>query len=178
MSIHIEETSLPDVKVYTPTKFEDERGFFFESFNQKHFEGYTFVQDNHSWSFKDVVRGLHYQLVKPQGKLVRVISGAIFDVAVDIRKSSPQFGKWVAVELSAVNAKQLWIPPGFAHGFMALENNTQVLYKTTEYWFKEHERSIHWNDPALNIEWPSQGVAKLSLKDSEAPDLQTAELFE
>ena len=178
MSIHIEETSLPDVKVYTPTKFEDERGFFFESFNQKHFEGYTFVQDNHSWSFKDVVRGLHYQLVKPQGKLVRVISGSVFDVAVDIRKSSPQFGKWFAVELSADNAKQLWIPPGFAHGFMALEDNTQVLYKTTEYWFKEYERSIYWNDLDLNIEWPSQNMAKLSLKDSEAPDLQTAELFE
>lgn len=176
--MHIEETSLPGVKVYTPTKFEDDRGFFFESFNQKHFDGYSFVQDNHSWSFKGVVRGLHYQLVKPQGKLVRVISGAIFDVAVDVRKSSPNFGKWFAVELSADNAKQLWIPPGFAHGFMALEDNTQVLYKTTDYWFKDYERSIRWNDPALNIEWPSQGMAKLSLKDSEAPALQTAELFE
>lgn len=176
--MHIEETSLPGVKVYTPTKFEDDRGFFFESFNQKHFDGYAFVQDNHSWSFKGVVRGLHYQLVKPQGKLVRVISGAIFDVAVDIRKSSPDFRKWFAVELSANNAKQLWIPPGFAHGFMALEDSTQVLYKTTDYWFKEHERSIRWNDPALNIEWPSQSMAKLSLKDSEAPELQTAEIFE
>jgi dTDP-4-dehydrorhamnose 3,5-epimerase len=175
--MHIEEASLPGVKIYTPAKFKDPRGFFFESFNQKYFEGYSFVQDNHSQSARDVVRGLHYQITRPQGKLVRVVSGSVFDVAVDIRKSSAHFGKWFAVELSADNAKQLWIPPGFAHGFMALEDNTQVLYKTTDYWFKEYERSIYWNDQTIAISWPIS-VANLSDKDFEAPKLQNAELFE
>jgi len=174
----IEETDIPDVKIYTPKRFQDERGFFFESFNQNYFKELTFVQDNHSSSAKNVVRGLHYQLVKPQGKLVRVVSGAILDVAVDIRKSSPSFGKWIAVELTADNNKQLWIPPGFAHGFMSLTDNAQVLYKTTEFWYKEHDRSIRYDDPLLNIKWPDIKSIILSDKDKTAFLLSEAELFD
>jgi len=176
--MYIEETLLPEVKIYTPKRFQDERGFFFESFNQKYFKEYTFVQDNHSCSSKNVVRGLHYQLVKPQGKLVRVVAGSILDVAVDIRKSSPTFEQWVSVELTADNGKQLWVPPGFAHAFMALEDNTQVLYKTTEYWYKEYDRSIRWNDEQLGIAWPNLDLAILSQKDLEAPFLSKADLFD
>lgn len=176
--MYIEETLLPEVKIYTPKRFQDERGFFFESFNQKYFKEHSFVQDNHSCSSKNVVRGLHYQLVKPQGKLVRVVAGSILDVAVDIRKSSPTFEQWVSVELTADNGKQLWVPPGFAHAFMALEDNTQVLYKTTEYWYKEYDRSIRWNDEQLSIAWPNLDLAILSQKDLEAPSLSKADLFD
>ena len=174
--MNIEETSIPDIKIYTPTIYKDDRGFFFESFNQQNFLDKIFVQDNHSCSAKNTLRGLHYQLNRPQGKLIRVVSGSILDVAVDIRRSSPTFKQWIAVKLSSINCKQLWIPPGFAHGFLALEHNTEVLYKTTEYWFKEHDRSIKWNDPDLNIQWGESSV-NLSEKDNKAPSLLEAEIF-
>lgn len=174
--MNIEETSIPDIKVCIPTVHKDSRGFFFESFNQQNFV-HTFVQDNHSCSAKNTLRGLHYQINKPQAKLVRVIRGSILDVAVDIRESSPTFKQYVAVELSSTNYKQLWIPAGFAHGFLALEDNTEVLYKTTEYWFKEHDRSIKWNDPDLNIQWGESNVF-LSEKDKHSPHMSEADLFE
>jgi dTDP-4-dehydrorhamnose 3,5-epimerase len=173
----IDDTTLPEVKVYVPDVFKDERGFFLESFNQKNFDA-TFVQDNHSFSSRGVLRGLHYQVIKPQGKLVRVIRGAIFDVAVDIRKSSPNFGKWTGKLLTSDNFKQLWIPPGFAHGFVVLSDKAEVLYKTTEFWHKEHERCIKWNDPALNIDWYIMDYPNISKKDDEAPLLKDAEVFE
>lgn len=176
----IEQTVLPEVFSITPKRFGDDRGFFFESFNQKLFplNSFEFVQDNHSCSVKGVLRGLHYQLVKPQGKLVRVVVGSILDVAVDIRKSSPTFKQWVSVELSADNNKQLWIPPGFAHGFITLSDKAEVLYKTTDYWYKEYDRSIRWDDPDLNINWLTEQSPLLSKKDLEAPFLQSADLFE
>lgn len=173
--MNIEETSIPDIKICTPTVHKDSRGFFFESFNQQNFV-HTFVQDNHSCSAKNTLRGLHYQIKKPQAKLVRVIRGTILDVAVDIRESSPTFKQYVAVELSSTNYKQLWIPAGFAHGFLALEDNTEVLYKTTEYWYKEFDQSIRWNDTDLNINWGQFDVT-LSDKDAVAPLLKEAKLF-
>lgn len=168
-------TAIPDVKIIEPTVFGDNRGFFFESFNQQRFDSgvgssVKFVQDNHSGSCKGVLRGLHYQLEPhAQGKLVRVVAGSVFDVSVDIRPNSPTFGQWVGVELSADNKRQLWIPPGFAHGFLTLSDNTEFLYKTTDYWSKELERSIAWNDPTLAIDWPLQEAPKLSAKDQDAP---------
>lgn len=174
----IDPTSLPGVEVYIPQVHTDRRGFFFESFNQTHFKDITFVQDNHSCSAQNVLRGLHYQLVKPQGKLVRVVRGSILDVVVDIRKSSPTFKKWISVELSASNFKQLWIPPGYAHGFISLEDNTEVLYKTTELWYKEYDRCIRWSDPDLHIDWQNKQMPDLSHKDVAAPFLYEAELYD
>jgi dTDP-4-dehydrorhamnose 3,5-epimerase len=152
-------TAIPDVLVIEPNVFGDERGFFLESYNQKSFEALTgikvaFVQDNHSRSAKHVLRGLHYQIKQPQGKLVRVVAGEVFDVAVDIRRASATFGKWVGERLSADNKKQMWVPPGLAHGFLVLSDVADFLYKTTDYYAPEHERCIRWNDPDLNIQWP------------------------
>ena len=170
--------NIPDVLIIEPKVFGDDRGFFFESFNQIHFKDIEFVQDNHSCSAKNVLRGLHYQLVKPQGKLVRVVRGAVIDVVVDIRKSSPTFKQWVSVKLTANNFKQLWVPPGFAHGFITLEDNTEVLYKTTDYWYREHERSIRWNDPELGIDWQNTQMPDLSNKDVAALFLHEAEIYD
>jgi dTDP-4-dehydrorhamnose 3,5-epimerase len=175
--------SISNVLLFEPTVFGDNRGFFFESFHQQRFNeaiGRTlsFVQDNHSKSAKGVLRGLHYQIQHPQGKLVRVVSGAVFDVAVDIRKSSPTFGKWVGEVLSGENKKQMWVPAGFAHGFIVLSESAELLYKTTDYWYPEFERSIAWNDPTLNINWPIDGLPQLSVKDRQAATLDRAELFD
>ena len=174
-------TAIPEVLILEPKVFSDARGFFFESFNQKAFNEATgldvnFVQDNHSRSAKGVLRGLHYQVQQPQGKLVRVVRGAVFDVTVDIRKSSPTFGKWVGIELSEDNHKQLWVPPGFAHGFMALSDGADVLYKTTNSYAPEHERCIAWNDPDLAIDWQRDLQPLLSPRDSNAPLLSFCEL--
>lgn len=175
--------AIPDVILFEPRVFGDDRGFFFESFNQRQFDeaaGYSvkFMQDNHSRSSKNVLRGLHYQVNQPQGKLVRVVSGEVFDVAVDIRKSSPTFGKWVGEILSAENKKQLWIPEGFAHGFVTLSDSAEFLYKTTNYYYPEHERCILWNDPALNIEWMGMaGQPVLSAKDEKGTAFSEAEVF-
>ncbi len=165
-------TALPEVLILEPKVFGDARGFFFESFNQRAFNAATgldanFVQDNHSRSVKGVLRGLHYQTQQPQGKLVRVVRGSVFDVAVDIRKSSPQFGRWVGVELSEDNHRQLWVPPGFAHGFIVTSESAEFLYKTTDYYAPAFERCIAWNDPGLAIAWPVQGNAPplVSAKD-------------
>ncbi len=171
MAIQVTATALPEVKIIEPKVFGDARGFFFESFNAREFAeqvepGVEFVQDNHSRSAKGVLRGLHYQIQHAQGKLVRVVEGEVFDVAVDIRKSSPNFGKWVGVTLSAENHRQLWVPPGFAHGFVVLSESAQFLYKTTDYWFPEHERSIVWNDPAIGIDWPIDFEPLLAAKDA------------
>ena len=176
-------TSIPDVLILEPRVFGDARGFFFESFNRKVFAeatGYTgeFVQDNHSRSQRGVLRGLHYRIRQPQGKLVRVVQGAVFDVAVDARRRSPTFGRWVGVELSAENKRMAWIPPGFAHGFLVLSETAEFLYKTTDYWAPEHERSIAWDDPALGIEWPLAGEPQLSAKDKVGKRLADAEVFE
>jgi dTDP-4-dehydrorhamnose 3,5-epimerase len=177
-------TALPEVLVIEPKVFGDERGFFTESFNQRAFNeavGYevNFVQDNHSRSARGVLRGLHYQLPPhAQGKLVRVTSGAVFDVAVDMRRSSPNFGKWMGQELSAANHKQLWIPPGFAHGFLVLSDTADFLYKTTDYYAPQAEGSVRWNDAHLAIQWPDAGVPpQLSAKDVSAPDFPQAETF-
>ncbi len=165
-------TTIPDVLVIEPKVFSDDRGFFFESFNENDFSKevgrkITFVQDNHSLSKKGVLRGLHYQMQQTQGKLVRVVSGAVFDVAVDLRTSSSTFGKWVGVELSAKNKKQLWIPDGFAHGFLVLSDHAEFLYKTTDYWNAASEQCIIWNDPSLNIKWPDIGISPaLNSKDT------------
>ena len=174
-------TTLPEVLLIEPDVYTDSRGFFMESFNQRNFVHETgvdtqFVQDNHSRSAKNVLRGLHYQLGRAQGKLVRVTSGVIFDVAVDIRASSPRFRQWVAVELSAKNNKQLWIPPGFAHGFLVLGESADVLYKTTDYYAAKQERCIRWDDPELCIGWPALSVPILSSKDSRGELLCQAEL--
>lgn len=177
-------TKIPDVKIIEPKVFGDERGFFFESFNQQQFEaavGYpvNFVQDNHSKSSKGVLRGLHYQLPPhAQGKLVRCVVGEVFDVAVDIRKSSPTFGHWVGVHLSAENKRQLWIPEGFAHGFLTLTEKAEFLYKTTNYYSPQSEGAIRWDDPKVGIEWPVLGVVSQSLKDQEAVSLQLATVFD
>ncbi|MBS3910298.1 MAG: dTDP-4-dehydrorhamnose 3,5-epimerase [Hydrogenophaga sp.] len=175
-------TAIPDVMVIEPKVFGDARGFFFESFNQNAFNDATgtnenFVQDNHSRSAKGVLRGLHYQLQQPQGKLVRVVRGAVFDVAVDIRKSSPTFGQWVGVELSEDNHKQLWVPAGFAHGFVVLSETADFLYKTTDYYAPAHERCIAWDDPAIGIEWPADIAPQLSAKDQAGLSLSQAEVF-
>lgn len=176
-------TKLPEVMMLEPKVFGDARGFFYESFNQRDFATATgldvqFVQDNHSRSVKGVLRGLHYQIQHPQGKLVRVTQGAVFDVVVDIRRSSPRFGQWVGVELSADNFRQLWIPPGFAHGFVVTSESAEFLYKTTDYWYPAHERSLLWNDPALAIAWPLQDAPQLAAKDAEGKTLAEAEVFE
>lgn len=175
-------TALPEVLILEPKVFGDARGFFFESFNARDFALCTgldvdFVQDNHSESSKGVLRGLHYQISHSQGKLVRAAQGELFSVAVDLRRSSPNFGKWVGVVLSADNKRQLWVPPGFAHGFLVMSDSAEFLYKTTDYWHPEHERSLLWNDPALDIEWPIQGEPLLVAKDSEAAVLANAEVF-
>jgi len=176
-------TAIPDVLLIEPKVFGDARGFFFESYNRKAFREATgldvdFVQDNHSKSTQGVLRGLHYQLPpKAQGKLVRVVQGAVFDVAVDLRKSSPTFGRWVGDILSAENKKQLWIPPGFAHGFLTLSDTAEFLYKTTDYYSPEHERSLLWRDPALGISWPIEGEPKLAAKDADARTRKQAEVF-
>ena len=174
--------AIPDVVLIEPKVFGDERGFFYESFNQKAFNEATgtdhqFVQDNHSRSSKGVLRGLHYQIQQPQGKLVRVVQGVVFDVAVDIRKSSPTFGQWVGVELSADNHRQLWVPPGFAHGFVVLSDTAEFLYKTTDYYAPEHERCIAWNDPTLAIDWKLQQAPALSTKDAQGLVLWEAAVF-
>lgn len=177
-------TKIPDVLLLEPQVFGDHRGFFFESFNQKRFEDKTgvktqFVQDNHSRSSQGVLRGLHYQIQQAQGKLLRATVGEIFDVAVDIRKQSPTFGQWVGYRLSAENKRQLWIPPGFAHGFAVLSDVAEVLYKTTDYYAKEHERSILWNDPGLAIDWQLGDIEpRLSAKDEAGVLLKDAEVFE
>ena len=174
---------IPDVILFEPTVYGDERGFFFESFNQKIFEEavgreVSFVQDNHSKSTKGVLRGLHYQIKQPQGKLVRVIAGEVFDVAVDIRKSSPTFGQWVGELLTGENKKQLWIPEGFAHGFLTLSDSAEFLYKTTDFYAPEFERSIAWNDPSIQVNWYSNVPPTLSKKDSEGSLLKDDEVFE
>jgi len=163
-------TAIPDLFIIEPTVYGDDRGFFFESFNQRKFEELigrkaNFVQDNHSRSVKNVLRGLHYQIQQPQGKLVRVVQGTVFDVAVDLRRSSPTFGKHVGIELSAENKRMFWVPEGFAHGFVVLSDSAEFLYKTTDYWAPEFERSLAWNDPELAIQWPHQGMPSLSAKD-------------
>lgn len=179
-------TALPEVLILEPKVFGDARGFFFESFNQKVFNDATgtdhqFVQDNHSRSAKGVLRGLHYQIQQPQGKLVRVVRGSVYDVAVDVRKSSPTFGRWTGVDLSESNQRQLWVPPGFAHGFLVTSEFADFLYKTTDYYAPEHERSIAWNDPALSITWPLEALAErgpqLSAKDQNGVLLSQAEVF-
>ena len=169
--MHITPTAIPDVLLLTPKVFGDSRGFFFESFNQLVFEAAIggpahFVQDNHSRSARGVLRGLHYQVEQPQGKLVRVVAGAVFDVAVDIRPGSPTFGRWVGMELSADNKQQLWIPPGLAHGFLVLSETAEFLYKTTDYYAPAHERCILWSDPVLAIRWPLEEPPMLSGKDA------------
>jgi dTDP-4-dehydrorhamnose 3,5-epimerase len=175
-------TEIPDVLIIEPRVFGDDRGFFFESFNEKTFiekagADVRFVQDNHSCSAKNVLRGLHYQIQQAQGKLVRVVAGAIFDVAVDIRKSSPTFGQWVSCVLSAENKKQLWIPAGFAHGFLSLEDGSEVLYKATDFYAPAHERCILWNDANLAIEWPLTADPTVSSKDQDGKALDDAEVF-
>jgi dTDP-4-dehydrorhamnose 3,5-epimerase len=174
-------TAIPDVLLIEPKVFGDERGFFFESFNEQHFAdevgtAVKFVQDNHSKSANGVLRGLHYQVRQPQGKLVRVVAGEVFDVAVDIRKSSPTFGRWVGAVLSADNKRQMWIPAGFAHGFVVTSASAEFLYKTTDYWSPEHERCIAWDDPAIGIIWPV-ATPVLSDKDRRGVLLADAEAF-
>jgi dTDP-4-dehydrorhamnose 3,5-epimerase len=175
-------TAIPDVLVIEQRIFGDDRGFFYESFNAREFEQLTnikttFVQDNHSKSQKNVLRGLHYQIQQPQGKLVRVIYGEVFDVAVDLRQSSPTFGQWIGEILSAENKKQLWVPEGFAHGFLVLSEFAEFLYKTTDYYAPEYERCILWNDTTLNINWPLNEAPKLSSKDSQGKPLTLVEAF-
>jgi dTDP-4-dehydrorhamnose 3,5-epimerase len=180
--MNVIKTDIAEVLILEPKVFGDSRGFFFESFNQRVFEkavgsASPFVQDNHSRSAKDVLRGLHYQIVQPQGKLVRATLGEVFDVAVDIRKSSPTFGKWVGAQLSAENKRQMWVPPGFAHGFLVLSDFAEFLYKTTDYYAPEHERSIAWNDPEIAVAWPRQGEPLLSQKDVKGVAFRDAEYF-
>lgn len=175
-------TPIPGVLILQPRVFGDERGFFMESFNAREFEALTgqkrsFVQDNHSRSQKGVLRGLHYQIGKPQGKLVRVVVGEVFDVVVDIRRSSPTFGKWEGIRLSAENKQMLWVPEGFAHGFLVLSESADFLYKTTDYYAPECERSILWNDPEIGVDWPLVTGPVLSAKDSAATTLRQAEVF-
>lgn len=175
-------TAIPEVVILEPRVFGDDRGFFLESFNAKAFEQATgvrreFVQDNHSKSSRNVLRGLHYQIKQPQGKLVRVVQGEVFDVAVDLRRSSRTFGKWVGAYLSAENKKQFWVPEGFAHGFVVMSDTAEFLYKTTDYYAPEHERSLLWSDPALGIHWPIEGEPRLAPKDAAAKLLSEAEVF-
>ncbi|MBA4697694.1 MAG: dTDP-4-dehydrorhamnose 3,5-epimerase [Legionella sp.] len=180
--MNVTQLALPGVLLIEPTLFEDHRGFFFESFNHRRFESAVgksvhFVQDNHSYSKQHVLRGLHYQIQQPQGKLVRVVSGELLDVAVDIRKNSPTFGQWVSAVLSAENKKQLWVPEGFAHGFVVLSSAAELLYKTTDYWHAQHERCIVWNDPDLNIDWQIRVTPTLTDKDAQGSLLKTADIF-
>jgi len=175
-------SKIPDVLLIEPRVFGDERGFFFESWNRRALaeQGLQaeFVQDNHSRSQQGVLRGLHYQIQHPQGKLVRVVVGSVYDVAVDLRRSSPTFGQWVGVELSAENKRMLWIPPGFAHGFYVISEAAEFLYKTTDYWYPEHERTLAWDDPELGIDWPVlEAAPRLSAKDREGASLADAEVF-
>lgn len=184
--LQVTPTRLPEVLIIEPRVFADERGFFMESFNQAAFEkavgsAHRFVQDNHSRSVHAVLRGMHYQIEQPQGKLVRVTAGRVFDVAVDLRRSSPRFGQWAGVELSADNRRQLWIPPGFAHGFLVLSNSADFLYKTTNYYAPQFERSLAWDDPHVAIEWPVSTLERapaLSPKDAAAPNWRQAEFFD
>lgn len=183
MPYSVSPTELPEVLVLDPQVFGDERGFFFESFNASDFCEATglevdFVQDNHSRSGKGVLRGLHYQVRHAQGKLVRVTEGEVFDVVVDVRQGSKSFGKWVGVPLSAENKRQLWIPQGFAHGFLVLSDSADFLYKTTDYWHPEHERCLLWNDPDVGVRWPVDSVPKLSKKDAAGCRLRDADLIE
>ncbi len=183
MPFTVNPTALPEVLVLEPRVFGDARGFFYESFNARDFAQTTglqvdFVQDNHSKSARGVLRGLHYQIEHAQGKLVRVVQGEVFDVAVDLRKSSPTFGQWQGVHLSADNHKQLWIPPGFAHGFVVLSESAEFLYKTTDYWYAEHERSLLWNDPTLNIAWPIDFEPQLAAKDAVGKLFADADMYE
>ena len=180
-SVNVVPTTIADVAILQPRVFGDARGFFLESFNARVFREAgivaDFVQDNHSRSRRGVLRGLHYQIQRPQGKLVRVVDGEVFDVAVDLRQSSPTFGRSVGVTLSGDNKRMLWIPPGFAHGFLVLSESADFLYKTTDYWFPEHERTLLWNDPALGIDWPLAGAPLLAAKDVAGTPLAQAELF-
>ncbi|MBI5626108.1 MAG: dTDP-4-dehydrorhamnose 3,5-epimerase [Nitrosomonadales bacterium] len=180
--MNVVRTPIPDLLIIEPRVYGDDRGFFFESFNRRKLAELTgrdldFVQDNHSRSVKNVLRGLHYQIQHPQGKLVRVTQGAVLDVAVDIRKNSPAFGKYFSLELSAENKRILWIPEGFAHGFVVLSDTAEFLYKTTDYWFPEHERCIRWDDSALGIDWKMQTTPNLSAKDKQGKNLVNAEVF-
>lgn len=180
--MHIVKTEIPAVLILEPKVFGDERGFFYESYNQKILAekagiNEVFVQDNHSRSVKGVLRGLHYQIKHPQGKLVRVVVGEVYDVAVDLRQSSPTFGKWVGIHLSAVNKRMLWVPKGFAHGFLVLSEVAEFLYKTSDFYDAASERCIRWDDPALSISWPIATAPHLSLKDSQGKSLAEAEVF-
>ncbi len=176
-------TTLPDVVLIEPRMFGDDRGFFMESYNRRSLAALhppldvEFVQDNHSRSAQNVLRGLHYQIQHPQGKLVRVVVGEVYDVAVDLRRSSPSFGQWTGQILSADNRRMMWVPPGFAHGFCVLSENAEFLYKTTDYWYPEHERSLLWNDPQLNIPWPLAAQPILAAKDQAGAPLKTAESY-
>ena len=175
-------TAIPDVLVVEPRVFGDQRGFFFESWNRRALReaglDADFVQDNHSRSARGVLRGLHYQIRHPQGKLVRVVAGEVFDVAVDLRRGSPTFGRHVAITLSAENRRMLWVPPGFAHGFYVTSESADFLYKTTDYWHQEHERTLLWSDPALGIAWPVDGAPLVAAKDAAGAPLATAELYD
>ncbi|MFM0171795.1 dTDP-4-dehydrorhamnose 3,5-epimerase [Paraburkholderia sediminicola] len=182
MTIQVRHTAIPDVKLIEPHVFGDSRGAFLETFNQAEFEekvarGYTFVQDNHSISAQGVLRGLHYQIQHPQGKLVRVVVGEVFDVAVDLRRWSSTFGRWVGVRLSASNRRQLWIPPGFAHGFVVLSDVAEFLYKATAFWHPEHERTLRWDDPDIAVEWELNGVPFVSSKDAAGSRFNEAEVY-
>ena len=174
-------TAIPDVKLVEPKVFGDSRGFFFESWNRRSLAAagidVDFVQDNHSRSRRGVLRGLHYQVERPQGKLVRAVAGEVFDVAVDLRRRSPTFGRWVGALLSAENKRMLWVPPGFAHGFVVLSDSADFLYKTTDYWFPEHERTLLWNDPALGIEWPLATPPIMVPKDAAGVPLAQADTY-
>jgi dTDP-4-dehydrorhamnose 3,5-epimerase len=181
-SMNVIPTTLPDVLILEPRVFGDERGFFYESYNEREFKGSTginarFVQDNHSLSAKNVLRGFHYQIKRPQAKLVRVIAGEVFDVVVDLRKSSPTFGKWLGIKLSAENKRLVWIPEGFAHGFLVLSGSAEFLYKATDYYAPAHERCLIWNDPDLGIKWPLDGEPIIAAKDRAGLPLKEAELF-
>ena len=183
MPFTVTATALPEVLIVEPKVFGDARGFFFESYNRRDFAAATgidaeFVQDNHSASAQGVLRGIHYQLQHAQGKLVRVVCGRVWDVAVDLRRGSAHFGRWVGVELSADNHRQLWVPPGFGHAFLTLSERAEFLYKTTDYWYPQHERSVRWDDPELGIAWPDTGAPpQLAAKDAAAPLLRDAEVY-
>ena len=175
-------TAIPDVKLVEPKVFGDSRGFFFESWNRRSLAAagidVDFVQDNHSRSRRGVLRGLHYQVERPQGKLVRAVAGEVFDVAVDLRRRSPTFGRWVGAVLSAENKRMLWVPPGFAHGFVVLSDSADFLYKTTDYWFPEHERTLLWNDAEVGVAWPYDGAPILAPKDAAGTPLAAAETYD
>jgi dTDP-4-dehydrorhamnose 3,5-epimerase len=181
--VKVERAAIPDVLVLEPRIFGDARGFFYESYNRRSFAAATgldveFVQDNHSRSARNVLRGLHYQVRQPQGKLVRVVSGEIWDVAVDLRRGSPTFGRWAAARLDAMSHQMLWIPPGFAHGFVVLSDQADVLYKATDFYAPEHERTLLWSDPALSIPWPLAGAPVMTDKDRRGAPLVGAETFD